>query len=413
MAKNFSKKISGIISKVFFSVFFIYREILSNNLFNGNGLIMWGLLIASLLFNFFAVGFKWDGNSDYLWFWLFIIYTIVSGMYVAKNTGLVSTWGTSFIISLIAFYLVLSYSKSDGHIDASINILIIVALAAIVVTRATGGMDLVRVSMSESANANSLGVMMMFAIAAVIYKINNAKKRLIEITPLVVLTLVFVYYMISTVSKKAILGTVILLLLWMFFCLPKQFSGSILTKWLLSVSIVILVLLGFYIIFKNKEIERYKYIYDRISGIQSDESTKERMALIREAWKIFLDHPVVGVGLNNCRYYIDIRETYSHSNYLELLSCTGLIGTFLFFKPVFSIIKNTVSKRNYHKKTRNNIFVQSEYMIIIMAVILFIYISQIAIYDFTHIYMLAIMCAYSQINNPKIKTRHIRIVIGR
>lgn len=410
--KAIINKMSYSFSKLLFMSFFIYREVLSNNLFNGNGIIMWGLLIGALLFNIIAIGKRNFFNKEYIGLWLFIVFVFASGYFVAVDFEIVKTWGISLAVSLIAVYLILSYSNTDGKIDSCLNILIITSLSAVIVTRVSGGINLVRMSISNTANSNALGVMMLFSIAMCIYRINTTEKRFKKLLPWILVSFVFAYYMISTASKKAILGTIILLVFWMIFSLPKQFSGSALLKWVLAVGVVAILMFVFYTWFKSNNYERFKYVIDRMTAIRDDESTQERSELMKAAWHVFLQHPVFGVGLNNFSYYNSYR-TYSHSTYFELLSCTGIIGTVLFFVPVISIIRNLKEKKDYYKHNDNSTYIQTEYMLIVMAVVLFIYISQIAIYSFIHIYVLTVLLAYSRLNNPNVRLSRIRITFGK
>jgi O-antigen ligase len=76
-------------------------------------------------------------------------------------------------------------------------------------------------------------------------------------------------------------------------------------------------------------------VLQRFSGIQRFElSTGKRIAMRKDTWRLFLDHPVIGTGLGSFekaypRYdseYDGKVVNHAHNDYLEGLAETGLIG---------------------------------------------------------------------------------------
>lgn len=67
-----------------------------------------------------------------------------------------------------------------------------------------------------------------------------------------------------------------------------------------------------------------------------DASTMERMYLIEQALGVWVEHPVIGVGWNNYRFYNDLKM-YSHNNYTEMLVCFGMIGFLLYYAIFFRV----------------------------------------------------------------------------
>jgi len=97
------------------------------------------------------------------------------------------------------------------------------------------------------------------------------------------------------------------------------------------------------------------------SGQITDSSFVGRLSENTAAWKMFLDHPILGVGLGNFRVYyqdysraigLDPRRTpRSPANlYLELLSEQGLIGTTVFFALMYIVFKGLRSASNQFGK---------------------------------------------------------------
>lgn len=63
---------------------------------------------------------------------------------------------------------------------------------------------------------------------------------------------------------------------------------------------------------------------------QVDDSTEQRMYLMQRAIEVWAEHPVLGVGWHNYRYYNDAR-LYAHNNYAELLASLGSVGFLLYY----------------------------------------------------------------------------------
>jgi O-antigen ligase len=74
-------------------------------------------------------------------------------------------------------------------------------------------------------------------------------------------------------------------------------------------------------------------ITDVLQG-RKEASAEERADLARAGWRMWLDAPIVGVGLaqfeNHSSHYGG-EAVYSHSTIVEVLCCTGLVGFFLYF----------------------------------------------------------------------------------
>ena len=80
------------------------------------------------------------------------------------------------------------------------------------------------------------------------------------------------------------------------------------------------------------------------SGGTSDYSTLNRLEFIRIGIGQFIKTPILGIGIGNSPVIIG-RETYLHSNYVELLACGGLLGTIVYYAPYFYLLKRFLRVR--------------------------------------------------------------------
>src|SRR3989442_7731350 len=76
-------------------------------------------------------------------------------------------------------------------------------------------------------------------------------------------------------------------------------------------------------------------ILSRFSSLQTLEVTQSKRASMRHgAWRIFVDHPILGTGLGTLQQVYPPYETlydgkivnHAHNDYLEVLAETGLLG---------------------------------------------------------------------------------------
>ena len=75
-------------------------------------------------------------------------------------------------------------------------------------------------------------------------------------------------------------------------------------------------------------IEKMIFAFSNQNG--GDMSTIDRMRFAQIAIDVFKSHPLVGVGLDNYRFYNSMLY-YSHNNYLELAADLGIIGVFIYY----------------------------------------------------------------------------------
>lgn len=67
-----------------------------------------------------------------------------------------------------------------------------------------------------------------------------------------------------------------------------------------------------------------------------DASTRQRMDLMKQGIRVWMEHPIGGVGWNNYRYYNDA-GLYAHNSYIELLASLGIVGFLLYYAMFFRI----------------------------------------------------------------------------
>lgn len=89
----------------------------------------------------------------------------------------------------------------------------------------------------------------------------------------------------------------------------------------------------------NSVYVRFEKMLGYMSGTTWDASTDARSTLVGLAWNAFKAHPICGLGLGEFQF-TNALNYYAHNNYLELLSCLGIIGfTMYYIYPAAIFVK--------------------------------------------------------------------------
>jgi O-antigen ligase len=89
---------------------------------------------------------------------------------------------------------------------------------------------------------------------------------------------------------------------------------------------------------------------DRFTSFQKLEvSEARRVSIVKDAWRIFLDHPVRGTGLGTLQVVFPRYESmydgkvanHAHNDYVELLAETGVIGALCFATFLFLLFRRS------------------------------------------------------------------------
>ena len=238
---------------------------------------------------------------------------------------------------------------------------------------------------------NTVGQVLGFSIIFTIYLYKNYsnKRYLLMVIPQFLAILM-------TESRKAllipVLGIIIILLLTKTS--RKKIIWCTLLAFSLILGIVLINIIDIPIIQNlNKEFsELIKYA----SGQKTNDwSINLRQFFIDTGIVIFKQNCVKGIGVNNFAYYVKNYTTYghdrySHNNYIELLSCLGIIGFILYYWVYIYIIIRLLKSL---KKDRDNFL-----LIISTAVMFVLMIMEYGIVSYTgclyHTYITFVYCTF-------------------
>ena len=191
-------------------------------------------------------------------------------------------------------------------------------------------------------NANGFGIMLVSGIWAFLmwYKRMSAVKLIVIVAGIGVLG----YFCLQTGSRKVFIVGSCLVASWIVWALPNRKGTGVL--WM-GVSIAILMisapfLLG-YVMDNTIVGERFQRMIDFGGGsaVTGFREGNIRHVLIVDGFMMWLHHPIFGVGLGQFGAH-HWSGLYSHSDYIEPLACTGLLGFILYQGFAFVVTKRLI-----------------------------------------------------------------------
>lgn len=154
-------------------------------------------------------------------------------------------------------------------------------------------------------------------------------------------------------TRKAIMALILGVFLYICMNSPKKIVKNILIGVfaLLAAYICLLKIPALYRTIGYRIESLFQLLTGRGEGGASEQSRVDFMLL---GWSKFLQSPIWGHGANCFQYFEGSYGTYSHNNFIELLSGTGLLGTISFYSMYFYTIAVGIKNR---KKGSNDVLI--------------------------------------------------------
>jgi O-antigen ligase len=172
-------------------------------------------------------------------------------------------------------------------------------------------------------NANSFSMMLVLSNMLFLYFIKTTKSTLMKLV-FVVIVLIFVGLIIASGSRTGFVSLAILIPIWFFFSFKKEILERPHFFFLALILVSILAVFIFKRVQNTFLAERLLKSKEVVAAGGGYGSTGERMSLIEEGIELVKSHPLTGIGLNNFRFHSS-SGLYSHNNYIEVFSGSGLI----------------------------------------------------------------------------------------
>ena len=124
---------------------------------------------------------------------------------------------------------------------------------------------------------------------------------------------------------------------------------TLLRLFTMSLAIIVLLTVTDMIQMNFTEVSVSDLFYTRITGLLSDqtrgnkmtegESAPDRLESFKNAFNMFVDYPLTGIGSGNTYYYPKSTKRFTHSSFFHMLGENGIIGAFAFLLLTFYFLK--------------------------------------------------------------------------
>lgn len=279
---------------------------------------------------------------------VFIMVTLFIGPFSINPEGFIA--GHLTIFQLVVFAIIAHNIMLRSDINVAIDALMCGCLIVIVHLIAMGGTDARRIA-GLMGNANVFGMTLGFAICLMGYRMTTVSASTKPF--LISLILLFGYFMMRSGSRKAVLIVVVVLLVLTLIALLKGLVKGSQRNLLVGVACVIiftgvLVPLAQTDVMSKRIGNLFQAVLHQNVYVTGEGSLIERWNFVVAGYQIFSNSPLLGVGSNQYRFAVlnynpSLRETYSHSNYIEVLANHGLVG-FVVFYSIYVVMLYKVLK---------------------------------------------------------------------
>jgi len=299
------------------------------------------LLVGSVLMFRFPKGFRMP--PEVICFGFFLLYSIPIGLLLAES-GILSDPAESlakhYARQLIQTGLLVSAITCFCWLKKSTTGLFVIIVACATILAAYGEIlgdhaaareadsGYVRATGASGKNANTYATSLICGICAAAYLWGTRKVAFLR--PFLALSVLLMgAAMIVTGSRRGLLVLPVFVVLWLWFCYWRDSSRRCLAVSLTVISLIV----GYFLYDYVKVHTLVGRRLETTAETEADEGT--RSDLYRRGFELFLEYPIVGVGLGN---FLSASKLglYAHSEFMEILASTGLIGCALYF-PIYYI----------------------------------------------------------------------------
>lgn len=248
-------------------------------------------------------------------------------------------WKTSRVTLQVLVMVWIVYAILRTRQTVDVVLLAIVAGGLIQIAAIWLGQTDVRVvgvgerQMGLTANANSLGFRMIYCIlCGLMFWQVQGRWRILVRAGILALIPVSSFVLISSGSRKSSLALVFALSCWALFTssVTQRMRAYLARIFIVGILLAILANVMPFVLDNTVLGKRFEQFYNKGQGsIVAAAKANKRYDLYLDAAEIFLEYPLFGVGLGNFQVH-SIIGGVSHSDYMETLANTGLIGFLLY-----------------------------------------------------------------------------------
>ena len=326
--------------------------------------IAWGryifFVIAVLILLMYAVNnggkIRFSIEPFFVFPAVFAVYCLLSAAWAWVPSDAVEKSFT--IVQIVACYSFLFlYYQNEDDIESLLSVVMWTGYIVSIYAIWYYGFDtLVRTTANDNLriinafnNINSIGMLAAYACVIQIYRL--AYDRRLSLTALFMLPAVFI--IACTQSRKALillaLGVILVIFIKNFY--NRHFTGAVVrTALILGILAVVAWLFLKTGLFTGLN-ERMESLLRSFLGTGKVDI---RTIMRRVGWAQFLKTPILGIGIGSSSVLLNQAigmKMYLHCNYVELLSCGGIVGFLVYYSMYFYLIRRIVIRGGFSDRS--------------------------------------------------------------
>lgn len=307
---------------------------------------------------------KGIANYPVVWYLVFFIFLALINFADFSSSGFnyVTTCVNCFVFVLITYFCIRNENDIKLFIKSFAQFGAVFCLFLIPLILFLGNVEGARLGDAGGANNNaflsssiSIGYMVTLINLCQYHCMSNKELSSKQRIVFFVLFLFSFYCILLTGTRKALLGSLLFIVIYTFYLNKRQLWKILLYTVFFSVGVYGLYLLTMRVDFL------YYTIGMRLEGLiglfdpnyaEVDASTLAREELINTGWKIFTENPIFGAGISESQRIL--AASHPHNNYLSCLDFGGLVVFSLYYSIFVLILRRFLFKKN---RTSNDVFV--------------------------------------------------------
>lgn len=336
-------------NSIFEFIFMIFVAVVTNNEWQSNGFIWWGITFLLFFSYLFSEKLKLKIKLTHykLWVFIFMIVCFFSFFIASDKVNALNQLKTMIIFNLV-FIILEEKISSRNSIEKILYFFIFgitITLVYLLFNFDLNQFQLAQTGHGETGvwNGNDVALKAAVIVPLLLYFLKKEESK-IKKSILIGIFLLCIKIILMTGSRKGL----IMLMIGISGVITLKNPKKILRNGIIG---IILIIIGFLAIMNISEL--YELVGWRIEGMvamisgvgEMDSSSLLRKTYIDLGKKVFWDSPILGHGIANfalINFQNTGHYTYSHNNFIEILVGLGVIGFISYYWIYFYLIKEYI-----------------------------------------------------------------------
>lgn len=319
-------------------------------------------------------------NAVHVTFLIWSFLSVVGGYDTLSFASLIQKIWTVLQLIILSYFLyaLAIHRRSVRWLEWSFLIGVFLTLIWVFIT--TGGHFGAERLSGTKGNANLFAFILLLSCVISLDLLKHCRSIILKSTLLCNLGIIFPFLLASG-SRKGIIGFFLLLCMEVIHSIFLHRREKRVRSIVFGATVIVLTLtVCLPMLYKSSSWDRLLNLERFAKGeslVVQEKSLSGRLELYTRGFELALQRPFFGVGLDMFRYYdstfmmTDFAQTYSHSNFIEVLANTGFLGFSIYYYAYALIVFRLISAR---KKIRDtSLFGNYVYLTVMIGVIVIVY----------------------------------------